>query len=145
MVVKTELDLLYDTIIKIAEESNCKRFKYKNYNCMVLRMWDFHLNGYIEIKKGHKLYEVHYDKINNIEVHGGFTFSGTLDDKYYIGFDCAHAWDYIPSILHNYNMYDFYISRIDRFTNEVYRTEKYVIKECKNVVRQIIEKYDSKI
>lgn len=145
MVVQTELDLLYDTIIKMAEESNFKRFKYKNYNCMVIRMADFHLNGYIEIKKGHKLYGIHYDKIEDIEVHGGFTFSGNIDNRFHIGFDCAHAWDYVPSILHNYAIVDFYISRLDRFTNEVYRTEKYVMKECRNVVRQIIEKYDRKI
>jgi hypothetical protein len=54
--------------------------------------------GYVGLPKEHPYFGKHYDDIENIEVHGGLTFSGyweEIDDKelYWYGFDCGHAWD----------------------------------------------------
>nr|DAS60525.1 MAG TPA: hypothetical protein [Caudoviricetes sp.] len=51
--------------------------------------------GYVEVKKDHIYFEQHYDNINDIECHGGLTYSGYRfkdykDKAYYIGFDTNH-------------------------------------------------------
>lgn len=48
-----------------------------------------HLNGYVHIPAGHSLRGMDYMEIENIEVHGGLTFSE--DD--WLGFDTAHYGD----------------------------------------------------
>lgn len=53
--------------------------------------------GYVAIPKGHRLYQVEYDRMSFINCHGGLTFSDKFDgydDVWFIGFDCAHAWDH---------------------------------------------------
>ena len=63
--------------------------------------------AYVRIPKGHPLYGVHYDKINNegvIDVHGGFTYSRHQDGElpgWWIGWDYCHSRDYnalLPSV-----------------------------------------------
>jgi hypothetical protein len=48
--------------------------------------------GYVEVPKNHIYFEQHYDDINDIECHGGLTYSGYRfrDGAYYIGFDTNH-------------------------------------------------------
>ena len=105
---------------------------YKNYEIEVIKIINntflfgllnlndnnAYYNGYITIPKDSKFYGKDYDFINEeIEIHGGFTFSDFVDDKYKIGFDTAHYFD-----------------------NENTQNVEFVLKELKNAVDQIIEK-----
>lgn len=71
---------------------------YKGYKYYIRRrsldFRDFYC-GYVEIPKDHICYGVDEDDLEEINVHGGLTFSGYLDfsDEYLLGFDCAHAGD----------------------------------------------------
>lgn len=66
------------------------------------------LCGYVGITKEHPYYGRRYNtkEMMNLGVHGGLTFTGKLDmtdvkhsDKHWwLGFDCAHAFDYIPML-----------------------------------------------
>lgn len=55
--------------------------------------------GYVGVPKGHPLYGTGYDKAEDmgLHAHGGLTFAGEFealgDGLWYLGFDCAHAWD----------------------------------------------------
>ena len=57
-------------------------------------------NGYVEINKNHKLYNVNYNDID-IVAHGGLTYSRNHlqtivlpeDNKWILGFDTAHYYD----------------------------------------------------
>ena len=71
--------------------------------------WEIHRNrsgvlcGYIYLPQGHPWYGKPYDDIP-AEVHGGLTFSDgnftePTEDGWKIGFDCAHGYDLIPSML----------------------------------------------
>lgn len=58
--------------------------------------------GYIVLPPDHPYFEkcvYEFDEaLLELDVHGGITFSDYLDkDTYAIGFDCAHAADYVPS------------------------------------------------
>lgn len=79
-------------------------------------------NGYIVLPKNSKFYGKEYDFINEeIEVHGGFTFSGFVDNEYTIGFDTAHYFD-----------------------NENTQNIDFVLEELRNAVDQIIQSENKK-
>lgn len=53
--------------------------------------------GYVGLPRSHPYHGKRYDAINDIQVHGGLTFSGYgkgwNDGLWYLGFDCGHAFD----------------------------------------------------
>jgi len=123
--------------------------------------------GYVGVAEGHPAFESHYYSydgeecvLKHIEVHGGLTFAnkcqegaeedaichipgeGEPDHVWWLGFDCAHAWDISPVML-AYNRKKFAEtgdslwddSRWDR--NEVYRDINYVRGEVKSLAKQL--------
>lgn len=101
--------------------------RYKGYNYIVKKLQgtsslqNHWFNGYVEIPKGHKLYNVHYEDLYSLEVHGGLTFSRMVDDKYWLGFDTAHYGD-----------------------NPIKCDEVYVEKELESLIDQIKVQYSDK-
>lgn len=61
-----------------------------------------HYCGYVGVPKSHPFYKRGCDSLQNIIVHGGLTFSGFFPacdtDTWWLGFDCAHAGDFVPSL-----------------------------------------------
>ena len=53
--------------------------------------------GYVEVPPGHPLHGIDYTKLDQVDVHGGLTYSGFgsghPSDGWWFGFDCAHVWD----------------------------------------------------
>lgn len=88
------------------------RMEWKNgdLDCLAIRnktmgFWC----GYVGLKSGHPLYGKHYSDILEIDAHGGLTYSDFCQGEichfndnqeehklYWLGFDCAHAWDQYP-------------------------------------------------
>lgn len=139
---------------KIAKEGNKKEFVYKGYKCLIFRNPDMQfLCGYVELPKGHRYYKKLYDNIP-IKVHGGLTFSGDgmrypdfiqQKDKWYIGFDCAHAWDLLPTYhrdeLTN-TMLKSMTGILEGYSDErgnTYKDMEFCTKECKKIVNQLIK------
>lgn len=113
------------------KEFNVETVKiYKGYKIYVVKItYEFPLfwydmtdnrtyfNGYIVLPKNSKFYGKEYNFINEeIEVHGGFTFSEFVVDEYTIGFDTAHYFDNVTT------------QNVD-----------FVLEELRNAVDQIIE------
>jgi hypothetical protein len=126
----------------IQHEPNYETFEYKGYYCVIKRMMYLggQLNGYVRIPENHECYDKNYDDIvesSAIECHGGLTFSGELygETGYYIGFDCAHAWDYMPFL-------QMQLPSSTRFMEHdpavTYKDINYVRNECKDIVDQLI-------
>lgn len=70
--------------------------KVGDYKWLVLSLGK-HPCGYVAVPKNHPFYgKDYFDIENDIEVHGGLTFSGRLKDSndYWFGWDYAHAGDY---------------------------------------------------
>lgn len=87
------------------DEPNRQEFEHAGLKCLILRNPElFHLNGYVALPKGHPWYGKGYDDID-VEVHGGLTFAREGNGHewergyWWVGFDCAHAWDLVPQIL----------------------------------------------
>lgn len=97
-----------------------------------------HLCGYVSLDAHHPLYNKSHkesDVFDKFDVHGGVTFTGTLDgehnsnDKlklFLVGFDCAHAGDLVPEL-----------SKELVHGDEVYRDVNYVILECIKLAKQL--------
>lgn len=129
-----------------------------NYGCYIYRHPRMgHLCGYVDIPATHPLFGIDYRNnifdmiIGNLEVHGGITFTGRLENFYnnkelpdyldelhdwLIGFDCNHAEDYAP-----FRPYDE--SMVIEFDRE-YRTMGYVVDECRKLAKQLkkLEDFD---
>lgn len=116
--------------------------KYKNYKYYILNLGT-HPTAYIAIPKGHKLYEKDYNDIYNIcdiDVHGGLTYSdnklmGISSDNWFIGWDYAHAGDYM-GYYEDFNNWG--ISTINSLKDDKKWTTEEIIKECENAIEQII-------
>ena len=78
--------------------------------CMISRNPMGNLCGYVGVGKriSGQLFGIGYEDelVTQIVVHGGLTFAGQLEDKdkqqseyiWWFGFDCAHAYDFVPAI-----------------------------------------------
>lgn len=107
--------------------------------------------GYVGVPPSHPLHGRFYEDINkniaNLDVHGGLTFSaacdpqhdeatgrgichvpapGEPDSVWWIGFDCAHAFDYSPGLA-KYSIIDR--SDMPEKFRDVYRNLAYVREE----------------
>lgn len=113
------------------------------YRCFIQRHPELkHLCGYVELPKEHKLYgkdNMDNEEIfNEIDVHGGVTYTGEIRFKqqnytieYVVGFDCGHWTDYVPFSL------PWGMNKI--IANETYKDIEYVTNECKNLAKQLKE------
>ena len=103
-------------------------------------------NGYVGLPPEHPLYETHYRELEDVEVHGGLTYSdhsqegpdeftighvpdpGEPSELWWFGFDCHHHLDYAPAIMGG---------RTDVFYRYTYRTLGYVQDECERLATQL--------
>lgn len=103
-----------------------------------------HLCGYVKLHENHPLFGINYkesDVYDKIDVHGGVTFTGTLDTghnhdshnpkDFLVGFDCAHVDDLIP-----------HLSKELVCGDEVYRDIDYVLIELIKLAKQLKEMED---
>jgi hypothetical protein len=145
------------------EEPDEVIFEHKGVKCMIKRMLAFencgdafggYFCGYVCIPKNHKNYAKDPFKDFRYDCHGGLTY-GRLEEneEYWIGFDCAHSGDLIPS------MEKLKQSRKDLFKEcfeglqeykkmyphlfiNTYRNIDYCINECKSLAEQVMNDYE---
>ena len=88
-------------------------------DCMALRNRLGAWCGYVGLGPEHPLHGLDYDEVSGVGVHGGLTFADRCDetgvvpmsqrichvpepgrpgDVWWLGFDCAHAWDVAPGL-----------------------------------------------
>jgi hypothetical protein len=146
------------------DECDLVTFEYVGIECMVKRIakqelytkdinvFGGHLCGYVSIPSDHPCYYEEYNDIN-VDCHGGLTF-GECMDKHWIGFDCGHLGDYVPSIEHlkktapymqEYREHMEELSKqynVDikhHLFNKTYKNIAFVIGECKLIVEQLVD------
>lgn len=121
-----------------------KKFEAHGFECAVLRNGFMgHLCGYVNLPKEHPWYGMPYSKIERLDncpaVHGGITYSESRlpcsesEDGWWLGFDCAHAGDYVP-----------YMPSIELYEGYAHEwTLEEVIEETRNFARQLSEVNDA--
>lgn len=136
------------------EEFDHIRFEYMGCECIIFRVclrepfvkeeyyFGGHLCGYVKIPKSHPYQSLSYSDME-IECHGGLTY-GERHEGYWIGFDCGHSFDVVPSME--------FTKTLDKETQELkkkfnlenspifqrhYRNVDYVIDQCVSIVDQL--------
>lgn len=121
------------------------------YPCLIVRGYiTGALCGYVGVPKNHPAFELPYEQMAQIEVHGGLTYSAFCrkgkeeegichtdksdDPVWWFGFDCAHAYDESPKML-------VYLTKgqptLDGIEGNVYRDEAYVTAEVQKLAQQL--------
>jgi hypothetical protein len=98
------------------------RFTHSGFECMTKVSLMGIPCGYVGLDKSHPYYGKHYDDIQDIEVHGGLTFSGNLHempgDLWWLGFDCGHAFDLSWGLQPPWGFPKFESNKSDQFVEE---------------------------
>ncbi len=142
------------------EEFDQVDFTYEFYKCHILRVvkrepfavdehyFGGHLCGYVQIPKRHPLYSKDWYGID-LDCHGGITCNEN-HEEHWIGFDCAHMNDLIPS----YEKFKKTDETMIQFEKEhplpekvrehfvfsrTYRNIEFCMNECRIIVDQLIE------
>ncbi len=119
------------------EEPDELKFNHMGIDCSLRRIIAFelsghafggHLCGYCKVPKNHPWVGASFDL--DVDVHGGITFGRTDENEdYWLGFDCAHSGDLVPSLN---RLFDRSFSKGD-----TYKTVPFCIEECKKLADQI--------
>jgi hypothetical protein len=129
------------------------------YPCLIHRGPSGALCGYVGVSKTHPLYAKPYSNAY-VDVHGGLTFAASCDpaprfdgggichtvsayeddDIWWLGFDCAHAYDLMPGHIHSSPELSFLENMAPMWPGEpgtTYKDISYVMNECISLARQL--------
>lgn len=115
--------------------------------CLIVRSRSSALCGYVGIPQTHHLHGIDYTEMDDIDVHGGLTFSDHCDPRgdenphlichvpllgeddrvWWFGFDCAHFMDQVPA----------FSKFSDIFSQGAYRNVAYVEAEVTRLAEQL--------
>lgn len=146
------------------EEADECYFLHDGLDCKVLRicalkgnranfpLFGGFLDGYVKIPSDHPFFCKCYSDID-VDIHGGLTYGQLENDGFWIGFDCAHSFDVVPSLIALRNLYkkdsieefkdsieEFSVKQSSVIFPKSYRNMDYVIKECKSLADQVKQK-----
>lgn len=131
---------------ELVEEADEASFTYKGLRCLIERImvaeneefcFGGHLCGYVRLPDNHPWIDIDIIDVNT-NVYGGITFSDENEDGYWVGFDCAHSMDIVPSM-----QLDKAIKKLRQkypkfhLPNPNYKNIKFVEEECKKLVDEI--------
>lgn len=108
---------------------NERNWQAHGLECYALRHPELqHWCGYVALPEGHRFHGKDYDNIK-AEVHGGLTYAGDhaprqqKDGRWWVGFDCAHAGDWVPTMkAHDGDTYkdiDFVVHECEAFASQM--------------------------
>lgn len=139
------------------EEPDEVLFEHEGIKCKIIRiclcdgpgtlpdgtylMFGGYLCGYIFVPKDNPNFGILYEDIE-MDVHCGLSYSRMQDDGYWIGFDCAHSGDLVPSnvVLKKLFHVDYLIPEgfeNHHLFNPTYKNMNFCIQECKSMAEQI--------
>lgn len=115
-------------------------FETQGFTCLMVRNLMGVWCGYVAVPPDHPAYQCDFDDLD-IDVHGGLTFAGPCrgqicrapkpgqpEDVWWLGFDCAHGGDVIPSS----NEYHF-----PAFPGDTYKAVPFVRREIERLAVQL--------
>ncbi len=133
------------------DEPDHLTFEYRGYTCAVLRTVlrelceEEHysggsLCGYVRIPPHSKWYRS--EELDFLDCHGGITLNHAKGE-HWIGFDCAHSNDIVPSIeknklLHPKTALEEYFKDFPIF-QRTYKDLEFVIDQCRLIVDQLLD------
>jgi hypothetical protein len=148
------------------EELDVVKFTYKGIECRInrivvqepytkeLHVFGGHLCGYVRIPAEHPYHHKRYEEME-IDCHYGLTYGevedGEVEDGHWIGFDCGHLGDYVPSMEYlkktnpTFQVWKKKEEKIKKLIpnspigDKSYKNINYCIGECKGIVDQLLD------
>lgn len=125
------------------DEPDIVEWRHEGFACLLVRNACGALCGYVGVPPGHPYHGKDYGEVesqSDLRCHGGLTYSnscggaichepseGEPDDVWWLGFDCAHAYDLVPGL-----------ARYGRLSEtDAYCTLDYVRGEVEELARQL--------
>lgn len=103
----------------------------------------YHLCGYLHIPKKHPVYDWDSEKIERVFMaYGGITYQTKDEKRLVIGFDCAHADDFVPGVFASLlairvKAQDRIDSLYDTMKPEDYKTVQFVKQKLESLSVQV--------
>lgn len=128
------------------KEPDREQFEHLGLPCLIVRVPGLgHLCGYVAVPPSHPWHGQDFMEID-ADVHGGLTYGrkcegsichvpapGEPEDVYWVGFDCAHAFDMSPGTTSMLRR----LGHRERFTDfDSYKTIDYVRSEVRRLATQ---------
>lgn len=143
------------------EEADVTEIEYLGYEAFIIRVFireyltkeeaysGGYLCGYVRIPENHPLYK---QKEIVLDCHGGVTFN-EIHEEHWIGFDCAHPRDIVPTIENFKNTNEELISLqkeifspvYESLFKQTYKNIEFCIEECKSMIAQLVILEEKKI
>lgn len=142
------------------EEPDAVYFEHNSIECRCIRIVAFehtgsvfggHWCGYIKVPNGHAWNGYSFDYHFDCDVHGGISYGDQEEDDWWIGFDCAHLGDMIPSMERMYQNEEAFKKIRQEHQNrlkkcgiqdifqENYKNIGYIVEETKKLADQCVE------
>ncbi|HYX39981.1 MAG TPA: hypothetical protein VE954_43345 [Oligoflexus sp.] len=137
-----------------ADEPNKELWKSHGFDCLINRNHMGAWCGYVGVPKGHPYYGKSYRELEDADIypdcHGGITYSEFCQGEichptdehaepvYWFGFDCAHAWDLVPS-MEAFRKYDPTWPKFPGRSEDKYRDISFVKAEVERLAKQLAE------
>lgn len=140
------------------DEPDFLEFYHKGINCIVRRHYEDGFGGncgnfcgYVQIPKENTLHGKKDEIVEDeLSVHGGITFDEYENGEHWVGFDCAHSSDFMPSMIHQVEnpfltgLKEAFMQDLKKafpdFTppKRIYKTWDFVIEETKKLAEQLL-------
>lgn len=78
-------------------EPNHLELTINNFSCVIIRHRMGHLCGYVLVPRDHPLFAYAPYLDSDLSIHGGITYNRETREGRWLGFDCAHSGDMVPS------------------------------------------------
>lgn len=143
------------------EEADVVEFEYLGYQGHIVRVvkrepfavkeayFGGHFCGYVKIPETHPLFRKKKECWDaDLKCHGGITYSES-HEEHWIGFDCGHSGDYVPTVEHMRRTDPEHSQMREAFPlpegfenfslfNPVYRNIEYVMESCIDLIDSLI-------
>ena len=130
------------------KEDDHYEWRHDGYVCLIVRGPTGALCGYVGLPPGHPWHGQKYSELD-VDVHGGLTFAGPChglichearegesDQVWWLGFDCAHAFDRRPVTETLLRHIRAEVPTVVKLPDEVYRKLAYVTRQVESLVKQ---------
>lgn len=130
------------------KEPDRVEFQSSGFDCLMVRNGMGAWCGYVAVPRGHRFYKKHYNDVD-VSVHGGLTYAdkchgpvchipkpGRPDDVWWLGFDCAHSHDDVPSMMPGARFSLDYMAKYPEGF-KTYKDVEWVKREVRHLARQL--------
>lgn len=129
------------------DEDDYEEFQHNGIDCKIVRIaldsqtdksiWGGYWCGYVKVPKNHPFYSKEGYDID-VSCHHGVTYNEMINEDRWIGFDCAHCFDVVPTITKMMKEKEM-SAKYPLYEIASYKTQEYAKQVCRDMADQLNE------